>query len=794
MQGRRVSVPAVGLVQALWVAAVISCGPSAEVAAPAPVQVQELRAGGGPIIIGGDDLTDHGSVSSSGDLQDGWIYIRTALESLNSQVRRTNDGTVAVLGSAAAKDAHCCDAGAAYLYAASAAGLNPVFYNGASAIDQFFADLKAGGTHPAILVTAGTGALNNLDHQEALALTRHAADIADFVNSGGGLMSHGSGPDAYGWLQALIPGIVESEAAGCDVYSLTLTADGHAAFPGLTNQIIEAGPCHSSFSGDLGELHVLAADGQGRNIILGGASAQLPGIISLSPASVTYVVGTVSSHSVTATVRDGQLHPISGATVTFLVSSGPNAGHTGAAVSNAAGDASFTYAASGSTGTDLINARFVDPTGATQTSPAAEAIWKLPDNRAPVARCQNVAVDAGPTCGAAASVNNGSSDPDTGDTLNCVQTPGGPYAPGAQQVTLTCTDLHGLSASCTATVTVTDRQLPQLTCPTIPATECTGNRYATVMIPAASMTDNCMPKTVLAGGPTYRPLGQTDVQFRGVDPSGNVGFCHTPATVVDTLPPTLTLVGPSELSVGCGGSLTQGVAATDVCYGDLSSSVQVVGTPPSLPGTYQVSYRVTDPSGNTAQGLSRTVTVLESGGDPTVVLNGDSFVELECGVDTWVDPSAVAANGCGMPMTLHKYNSGDDDGDGIPGSQDPDDYGPGPNTAVEGTYSVQYMTWDEQWHIASAIRTVKVSDKRAPVLTLNGPAEMTFTCGSGNFVDPGATASDSCYGNLTQSVERSGWVNAWAAGTYTVTYSVQDPAGHSASSVTRTVNVVNCPW
>jgi len=44
------------------------------------------------------------------------------------------------------------------------------------------------------------------------------------------------------------------------------------------------------------------------------------------------------------------------------------------------------------------------------------------------------------------------------------------------------------------------------------------------------------------------------------------------------------------------------------------------------------------------------------------------------------------------------------------------------------------------------------------------------------------------------SVVRSGEVNAWAEGTYTLTYSLTDPAGNSSVPVTRTVEVVDCPW
>jgi hypothetical protein len=43
-------------------------------------------------------------------------------------------------------------------------------------------------------------------------------------------------------------------------------------------------------------------------------------------------------------------------------------------------------------------------------------------------------------------------------------------------------------------------------------------------------------------------------------------------------------------------------------------------------------------------------------------------------------------------------------------------------------------------------------------------------------------------------VQRSGDVNGWVAGTYTVVYSVADGGGNSAPPVTRTVQVSNCPW
>ncbi|HEX6278026.1 MAG TPA: hypothetical protein VFZ53_33510, partial [Polyangiaceae bacterium] len=75
-------------------------------------------------------------------------------------------------------------------------------------------------------------------------------------------------------------------------------------------------------------------------------------------------------------------------------------------------------------------------------------------NQPPVARCNDVAVDAGASCTAAVSsaeINAGSFDPD-GGSVNCVINPTGPFAVGTTTVTLTCTDSGGATGTCTASV------------------------------------------------------------------------------------------------------------------------------------------------------------------------------------------------------------------------------------------------------------------------------------------------------------------------------------------------------
>lgn len=206
---------------------------------------------GGPVIIGGDDMTDHGSVDGDGNLLQGWLYIQRALENLAPNVTRSNDDTVAALGSSASSATEE-DAGAAIGLAAAKVGLTATYHDGGVAIQEFFDDLASGAERPAIIYVAGDGASNDIEDQDEIdALTANAAAINTFVNEGGGLLSHGS---EFGWLQALIPGIIVVDVGGGDLY---FTDEGLEALPGLVVEDINAGPWHNYFSGDFGGLDVL---------------------------------------------------------------------------------------------------------------------------------------------------------------------------------------------------------------------------------------------------------------------------------------------------------------------------------------------------------------------------------------------------------------------------------------------------------------------------------------------------------------------------------------------------------
>ena len=330
----------------------------------------------GPVILGGDDLTDHGSITPEGDLQAGWVYIRKALENLHPNVTLPgNDGSIAALG-AEPSTATRGTAGAAIGAAAAAAGLPVTYYNGATAIGQFFIDLANGTTIPAIIWLAGTHTVNVLDGNEGAVLTANAPVLANFVNAGGGLMAHGFGPIAYGWLEALFPGLEEID--DCEAVGATLTPIGQAAFPGLVNSDIDsmAGPCHSHFVGNLGTLDVLALDGNGLNFIIGSHNATLPTMLLTPPLAVSLPGAT---HTVTATVTDPipPFAPQPGIEVTFTVIAGPNIGKTGIGTTDANGQASFTYTGDTGIGRDTLTASINDPQAGARLSNPVTMSWTV---------------------------------------------------------------------------------------------------------------------------------------------------------------------------------------------------------------------------------------------------------------------------------------------------------------------------------------------------------------------------------------------------------------------------------
>jgi uncharacterized repeat protein (TIGR01451 family) len=254
-------------------------------------------------------------------------------------------------------------------------------------------------------------------------------------------------------------------------------------------------------------------------------------------------------------------------------------------------------------------------------------------------------------------------------------------------------------------------------------------------------------------------------------------------TVQDTVGPAITIEGanPYRIQQGsCSPFVDPGVSAFDTCAGPKPVTTSISGpggatsVDPSIPGTYTVAYTSTD--GTHQSTATRTVIVGNFPADevdqpgtanvpPTLTLNGDDVIVHECG-NAFIDPGATATV-CGSPVTVNTSGT--------------------VNPNAPGTYTITYSATANGF-TTELTRIVTVEDTVAPVITLLGANPMQVGFGT-VFTDPGATASDGCAGNLTSSIVVTGSVDTNTVGFYALTYTVQDPTGHSDTEV-RTVEVL----
>ena len=111
-------------------------------------------------------------------------------------------------------------------------------------------------------------------------------------------------------------------------------------------------------------------------------------------------------------------------------------------------------------------------------------------------------------------------------------------------------------------------------------------------------------------------------------------------------------------------------------------------------------------------------------------------------------------------------------------------------TAAPGVYTLTFNVKDKSGNAAvSEVRTVRVVDEVAPVITLKGEQSVTVNVGE-NYEDAGATAHDDVDGDITQSIEITGLIITGIPGVYTLTFKVKDKSGNAAASVVRTIKVV----
>ena len=282
-------------------------------------------------------------------------------------------------------------------------------------------------------------------------------------------------------------------------------------------------------------------------------------------------------------------------------------------------------------------------------------------------------------------------------------------------------------------------------------------------------------------------LGQSGANYKVVvsNSFNSVTSAVAVLTVVDTLPPVVTLNGSSIIGVLQDGTFTDpGATAYDACAGSLPVTTNGAVNL-SVPGAYPLSYVATDPSANSATNY-RLVYVQGTNGAPSFLQQPSNAV-AQC-----LSPVSfsVVASGS-MPLHYQWYQGTQTltDGSGISGSTTSTLVLSGANPYEAANYKV--VISNSVNVVTSQVASLTVNDTTLPAVTLLGSAVLSIPQGY-DFFDPGATAADPCVGSL--AVLTIGSVNVNIPGTYLLTYMATNAGGYLGSAQRSViVNATNGP-
>lgn len=379
------------------------------------------------------------------------------------------------------------------------------------------------------------------------------------------------------------------------------------------------------------------------------------------------------------------------------------------------------------------------------------------ENRAPDAVCENASEcnDPGLCAAAISGLGAGSFDPD-GDPLSITQSPAGPYAVGQHVVSVIVSD-GSLQDTCTSNVEVLDCEPPDLTCPDNFQLQCTGNGSAPVTPPDATVVDNCSA-SVQAPGPAVMPLGTSLLSYTASDPAGNAASCVTAVTVVDTIAPDLSC--PDSSTAECTGNrqavVDPGLAQTaDICT-DVTVNVPGPGSYPL--GSTTVFYTASDESGNRAS--CTTNVIVQDTLAPSIACPAPSTAECTGNRQAVLDPGDAQTSDVCTAVTVND---------------------PGAGSYPLGTSPVNYVAADESGNQASCSTAVTVQDTTPPALSCPAPSVAECTGNAQALVDPGlAQASDVC----TDATASAPGPGVYPLGSTPVEYTAVDEVGNQSSCTT----------
>ena len=197
-------------------------------------------------------------------------------------------------------------------------------------------------------------------------------------------------------------------------------------------------------------------------------------------------------------------------------------------------------------------------------------------------------------------------------TIECNPPSGTAFPIGTTTVNCTATDAAGNEAACAFTVTVEDKEAPQINCPANLTVNMDPGQCSAVVSFSVRASDLCSTATVVCDPPSGStfPNGTTTVNCTATDAAGNEAACSFTITVEDDEAPQITCPGNKVVNATSPTGATVDYAApvaSDNCGTPTVTCSRPSGSVIAI-GTTTVTCTDTDAGGNTSS-CSFTVTV-----------------------------------------------------------------------------------------------------------------------------------------------------------------------------------------
>ncbi|PEF97095.1 immunoglobulin-like domain-containing protein [Bacillus toyonensis] len=378
-------------------------------------------------------------------------------------------------------------------------------------------------------------------------------------------------------------------------------------------------------------------------------------------------------------------------------------------------------------------------------------------------------------------------DKEDGDITSKVTVDGSVDAskPGTYELTYTVSDSKGHTVTAKQTVTVKQKveiknEAPELTVP-FTSTLRVGEKFDPMA--GVSATDkedgNLTNKVKYKGNVDTSKPGKYIVEYWVVDSKG-VNATATQSVIVKEneetpdMEPKLTVPTGATINVGDKFDPMAGVSSTDKEDGDITSKVTVNGSvDASKPGTYELTYTVSDSKGHTVT-AKQTVTVKQKvePKDEVTVLTAPAEATINVG-DKFNPLAGVKA--------IDNEDGDITDKVTVDGNVD---------TSKPGTYVLTYTVTDSKGHTVTAKQTVTVKQKvepkdEDPILTV--PAEVIINVDDKYNPLAGVKAIDNEDGDITSKVIHMGEVDTSKAGNFEVKFLVRDASGNEVTATQKVI-------